>query len=202
MKVRYGGTAELAVALLEEGRIVPADLFWAQDAGALGAISKRGLFQQLPDTIPSKVPEKFRDSGECGWLPAGRARVIAYSSDQIKAEDVPDSIFELTDSKWQGRVGWAPQNASFQALVTAMRVGIGRKRPRKWLRGMRANKTKGYAKNTPIIKALAAGEIDLGLPITTTYCDSRKPIPSSRSNKLSLNPETREISSISQASDI
>ena len=164
VKVRYGGTAELAVALLEEGENSPADLFWAQDAGALGAISKRGLFQQLPDTIPSKVPEKFRDSGGMWVATSGRARVIAYSSDQIKAEDVPDSIFELTDSKWQGRVGWAPQNASFQALVTAMRVGIGEEKTEEWLRGMRANKTKGYAKNTPIIKALAAGEIDLGLP--------------------------------------
>ena len=164
VKVRYGGTAELAVALLEEGENSPADLFWAQDAGALGAISKRGLFQQLPDTIPSKVPEKFRDSGGMWVATSGRARVIAYSSDQIKAEDVPDSIFELTDSKWQGRVGWAPQNASFQAFVTAMRVGIGEEKTEEWLRGMKANKTKSYAKNTPIIKALAAGEIDLGLP--------------------------------------
>ena len=164
VKLRYGGTAELAVALLEEGENSPADLFWAQDAGALGAISKRGLFQQLPDTIPSKVPEKFRDSGGMWVATSGRARVIAYSSDQIKAEDVPDSIFELTDSKWQGRVGWAPQNASFQAFVTAMRVGIGEEKTEEWLRGMKANKTKSYAKNTPIIKALAAGEIDLGLP--------------------------------------
>ena len=164
VKVRYGGTAELAVALLEEGENSPADLFWAQDAGALGAISKHGLFQQLPDTIPSKVPETFRDSGGMWVATSGRARVIAFSSENIKAEDVPDSIFDLTDSKWKGRVGWAPQNASYQAFVTAMRVGIGEEKTEEWLRGMKANKTKSYAKNTPIIKALAAGEIDLGLP--------------------------------------
>ena len=164
VKVRYGGTAELAVALLEEGENSPADLFWAQDAGALGTISKRGSFQQLPDTIPSKVPEIFRDSGGMWVATSGRARVIAYSSDGINAEEVPDSIFDLTDSKWKGRVGWAPQNASFQAFVTSMRVGIGEEKTEEWLRGMKANETKSYAKNTPIIKALAAGEIDLGLP--------------------------------------
>ena len=32
------------------------------------------------------------------------------------------------------------------------------------VRGMKANGAKKYAKNTPIIEALAAGEIDLGLP--------------------------------------
>ena len=164
VKVRYGGTAELAVALLEEGENSPADLFWAQDAGALGAISKHGLFQQLPDTIPSRVPEKFRDSGGMWVATSGRARVIAYSSDQIKAEDVPNSILDLTDPKWKGGVGWAPQNASFQAFVTAMRVGVGEEKTEEWLRGMKANDTKSYAKNTPIIKALAAGEIELGLP--------------------------------------
>ena len=164
VKVRYGGTAELAVALLEEGANSPADLFWAQDAGALGAIAKRGLFQQLPDGVISEIPEKFRDSEGLWVATSGRARVIAYSSDQIKPEDVPDSIFDLTDSTWEGRVGWAPQNASFQAFVTAMRVGIGEEKTEDWLRRMKANKTKNYAKNTPIIKALAAGEIDLGLP--------------------------------------
>lgn len=164
VKVRYGGTAEFAVALLEEGENSPADLFWAQDAGALGAVSKRGLFQQLPDTIPSKVPEKFRDSGGMWVATSGRARVIAYASDQIKSGDAPDSIFDLTDSKWKSRVGWAPQNASFQAFVTSMRVGIGEEKTEEWLRGMKANETKSYPKNTPIIKALAAGEIDLGLP--------------------------------------
>ena len=44
VKVRYADTAQLAVALLEEGEKSPADLFWAQDAGALGAASKQGLF--------------------------------------------------------------------------------------------------------------------------------------------------------------
>ena len=33
VKVRYGDTAQLAVALLEEGSDSSADLFWAQDAG-------------------------------------------------------------------------------------------------------------------------------------------------------------------------
>ena len=51
VKVRYGNTAQLAVALLEEGEKSPADLFWAQDAGALGAVSKQGLFQALPESV-------------------------------------------------------------------------------------------------------------------------------------------------------
>ena len=164
VKVRYGNTAQLAVALLEEGEKSPADLFWAQDAGALGAVSKHGLFQALPESISSKVPEGFRNA-EGTWIAtSGRARVLAYAPERVKAEELPKSVFDLTDEKWKGRVGWAPQNASFQAFVTAMRVIVGEEKAEKWLRGMKANGAKSYPKNTPIIRALAAGEIDLGLP--------------------------------------
>jgi iron(III) transport system substrate-binding protein len=164
VKVRYGNTAQLAVALLEEGEKSPADLFWAQDAGALGAVSKQGLFQTLPESTTSKVPDKFRNSEGMWIATSGRARVLAYAPERVKAEELPKSVFDLTDAKWKGRVGWAPQNASFQAFVTAMRVLEGEEKAEEWLRGMKANGAKSYPKNTPIIQALAAGEIDLGLP--------------------------------------
>jgi iron(III) transport system substrate-binding protein len=79
-------------------------------------------------------------------------------------EELPQSIFDLTQPMWKDKVGWAPTNGSFQAFVTAMRVQIGEERTEEWLRGMKANGAKKYAKNTPIVEALAAGEIDLGLP--------------------------------------
>ena len=164
VKVRYGNTAQLAVALLEEGEKSPADLFWAQDAGALGAVSKHGLFQTLPESVLSKVPAKFRNADGTWTATSGRARVLAYSPERVKAEELPKSVFDLTNAKWQGRVGWAPQNASFQAFVTAMRVLEGEEKTEEWLRGMKANGAKTYPKNTPIIRGLAAGEIDLGLP--------------------------------------
>ena len=164
VKVRYGNTAQLAVALLEEGEKSPADLFWAQDAGALGAVSKQGLFQTLPESITSKVPDKFRNAEGTWVATSGRARVLAYAPERVEAEELPSSIFDLTDAKWEGRVGWAPQNASFQAFVTAMRILEGEERAEEWLRGMKANGAKTYPKNTPIIQGLASGEIDLGLP--------------------------------------
>jgi iron(III) transport system substrate-binding protein len=164
VKVRYGNTAQLAVALLEEGEKSPADLFWAQDAGALGAVSKQGLFQTLPESTTSKVPDKFRNSEGMWIATSGRARVLAYAPERVKAEELPKSVFDLTDAKWKGRVGWAPQNASFQAFVTAMRVLEGEEKAEEWLRGMKANGAESYPKNTPIIRGLAAGEIDLGLP--------------------------------------
>lgn len=164
VKVSYANTTQLANKLMTEGEKSSASLFWAQDAGALGAVSKKGLFAQLPESILAKVPKTFRHSDGMWVATSGRARVIAYSPDRVSVEALPKSVFELTQPKWKDKVGWAPLNASFKAFVTAMRVQVGEERAEKWLRDMQANGAKTYPKNTPIIEALAAGEIDLGLP--------------------------------------
>ena len=164
VKVSYANTTQLAATLLTEGDKSPAALFWAQDAGALGAVSKEAMFEKLPESILAKVPSNFRDADGRWVATSGRARVLAYSPERVKMEELPQSIFDLTQPIWKDRVGWAPTNASFQAFVTALRRQAGEERTEEWLRDMKANGTKKYAKNTPIIEALAAGEIDLGLP--------------------------------------
>jgi iron(III) transport system substrate-binding protein len=72
-------------------------------------------------------------------------------------------VLELTGPEWKGRVGVAPTNASFQAFVTAMRLSLGDERTREWLEALRANGAKTYEKNLPIVEAVAAGEVDVGL---------------------------------------
>ncbi len=162
--VRYGDTAELAVALTEEGVNSRADLFWAQDAGALGAVAAAGLLASLPDSILDRVPEGFR-SREGRWVAtSARARTLAYSTARVTEAALPQSIFDLIDPKYKGLVGWAPANGSFQAFVTAMRQTYGDDRTRQWLVRMRDNGAQSYPKNTAILQGIANGEIDFGLP--------------------------------------
>ena len=164
VRVSYANTAQLASKLKTEGARTPADLYLAQDAGALSSVSKHGLFAKLPQSVLEKVPNTFRHKDGFWIATSGRARVLAYSPERVTDENLPESVFDLTQPKWKGKVGWAPLNASFQAFITAMRGQVGDKRTEKWLRDMKANRTKTYPKNTPIIEALAAGEIDVGLP--------------------------------------
>ncbi len=164
VKVSYANTTQLAATLLTEGDKSPAALFWAQDAGALGTVRKKEMFEKLPESILGKIPSNFRDADGFWVATSGRARVLAYSPERVKMEELPQSVFDLTQPMWKDRVGWAPTNASFKAFVTALRMQVGEEKTEEWLRGMKANGAKKYAKNTPIIEALAAGEIDLGLP--------------------------------------
>ena len=159
--VRYASTSELATTLLEEGGKSPADLFFAQDPGGLGAVEE--MFAPLPDRILSRVPEWAR-SPEGGWVGiSGRARTVVYNTERLTEADLPDDIWDFTDPKWKGRMGWAPRNGSFQTMVSAMRFTWGEERTRQWLEGMYANDPREYANNTSQVAAVAAGEIDVGL---------------------------------------
>ena len=163
VEVRYGDTAELAATILEEGPNSPADLFLAQDAGALGALAQAGLFTELPTETLQKVEPRFRSADGLWVGVTGRARVLAYNTAAYTPETLPASIFDLTDEAYRGRVGWAPSNGSFQAFVTAMRELEGEDRTREWLEGMLANDVQTYSDNSSQLEALGRGEIDLGL---------------------------------------
>ena len=162
VQVRYAGTSELAALLLEEGDRSPADLYIAQDAGALGAVEAAGLLAPLDDELLTRVDPAFRSrSGRWVGL-SGRARVVAYNTEAIAPGDLPESILDFADPSWAGRVGWAPQNGSFQAWVTALRVTQGEEAARAWLEAMRANGVAAYPNNTSIVQAVASGEIEAG----------------------------------------
>ncbi|MPZ89128.1 MAG: extracellular solute-binding protein [Nitriliruptorales bacterium] len=161
--VRYGDTAELAAQILEEGDNTPADVFFGQDAGALGALAGDGALAELPQELLDQVDERFRATDDTWVGASGRARVIVHNTDTIPEDEVPDSVLELTEPEYAGRVGWAPTNGSFQAFVTAMRVELGDDAAREWLEGMIANDTPVFENNTAIVEAVGRGEIDFGL---------------------------------------
>ena len=158
--VRYAGTAELAAQLLEEGENTPADLFLSQDAGALGALSAEALFVDLPAETLELVDSAFR-SASGDWIGiSGRARVLVFDPNAVDV--VPKSVLELADASWQGRVGIAPGNASFQAFVTALRLIEGESAASDWLAAMKQNAVV-FENNNAILDAVESGQVSVGL---------------------------------------
>ncbi len=161
VEVKYGGTASLAATLLEEGANSPADVFYAQDPGGLGAVES--LLAPLPADILERSPEWARSPQGLWAGISGRARVLVYSPDRVPESELPADVFDLTDPKWKGRIGWAPTNGSFLTMVTGMRKLWGEEKTAEWIEGMVENDAIIYPKNTPQVAAVAAGEIDIGL---------------------------------------
>lgn len=163
VSVRYAGSADLAATILEEGDSSPADVFFAQDPASLGTIALAGLFTELPSSVADMVPARFSDTDHQWVGTSGRARVVVYGGDKVDPGDLPETEDGFTDPEWAGRTGIAPTNGSFLAFVAAKILTDGENATLAWLKGMAANSAPTYPKNSPIVAAVNAGQIDTGL---------------------------------------
>ena len=160
VNVRYGESSEMAATILEEGDNTKADVFFSQDAGALGAVSREAKTYPLPEDVLNLVPAKYR-AQDGSWVGvSGRARVLTYNPELVT--DLPKSVFDLADPGWKGRIAIAPTNASFQSFVTGMRVTQGEEATAEFLAAMKENAVL-YEKNGQILDAVESGEVAAGL---------------------------------------
>lgn len=161
VEARYGDSGELAGQIITEGSASPADVFFSQDAGALGALESADLLAPLPDNVLERVPEGFR-SASGRWLgTSGRVRVFVYNPTLVASP--PNTIDALLAPEWKNRIGFAPTNASWQSFVTALRVLRGEAGARTWLEGFAANNPVPFEKNAAVRDAVNSGQIALGL---------------------------------------
>ena len=165
VEVKYGSSADLALLIEEEAAAgeSKADVFLSQSPGSLGFLEQNDRLEELPAATLALVSPAVSDDGG-RWIGfSGRQRVLVYNTDLVDPAELPDSVFALTGNEWEGRVGVAPSNGSFQDFVTAMRVTEGDDVTADWLTGLNANDPKIYANNNAIVQAVGRGEVEMGL---------------------------------------
>jgi iron(III) transport system substrate-binding protein len=161
IRVRYGDGTELALGILEEGKNSPADVYFGQDVGALGALKADGRLAPLPANIINQVRPAFRSPDNLWVGISGRARVIVYNTDDINPATLPSTILDYTKPEWRNRLGIVPRSDGFPEFVTALRLVKGEAFARRWLEALKANNARAYPNNLAAIQAVANNEIDV-----------------------------------------
>jgi iron(III) transport system substrate-binding protein len=91
-----------------------------------------------------------------------RSTVLVYNTDLIDEAELPDSILDLAEPEWAGRISFSPTGADFQAIVAAVLVLEGEEATRAWLEGLEANGT-AYDGNNVVLESVDSGESEVGI---------------------------------------
>jgi iron(III) transport system substrate-binding protein len=162
--LKAGSNSELANALLEEQANPQADVFITTELFTVQSLAQEGIFQSYRPVGADQLPEEFLGTDNLWTGLTRRARVIIYNADLVPEEELPTSMFDLTDPKWQGQIAAAGStNGSMQAQIAAMRQLIGEEETEAWLNGLIDNDVTFFGGHTDVRKAVGAGEFKLGL---------------------------------------
>ncbi len=162
--LKSGSNSELANALIEEKANPQADVFITTEIFTVQSMYQQDVFQSYRPAAADQLPAEFIGP-EDSWVGiTRRARVIMYNTELLGADEVPTSIFELTDPKWKGQIAAAGStNGGMQAQIAAMSQLLGEEATQEWLTGMIANEVTFFGGHTDVRKAVGAGEFKIGL---------------------------------------
>ena len=156
---------ELIERLKNEGKNSPADLFITVDAGKLYKATELGLLQKIDSEIINKnVDPKLMDPNGF-WIPITfRSRIIVYSKDRVKKEDL-DTYEDLANEKWKGRILVRSSSNSYnQALLSSIIANHGFDLALEWSQNIVQNFARDPKGNDrDQVKAIAAGQGDLAI---------------------------------------
>ncbi len=158
-----GKSGELGAKLAEEKANPQADVFVGTDMLAAIDLAAQGIFTPITSAKTAQIPERYRATDNAWVGLTLRPRVIMYNKNLVKPEELPKSIFDLTDPKWKGQVGAANStNDAMTANLAALRKLIGPEKTEKFVKDLVANNTQFFGGHTDVRKAVGAGELKLG----------------------------------------
>jgi iron(III) transport system substrate-binding protein len=163
VRVRSGDTTALAAAVGEERQEPQADVFMAEDAGALGHLAEAGRLAVYTGA-GDRVPNAFRSADDTWVGISGRVSVLIVNTGELPSARWPRSLFDLTDPRWRGRIAApAATDASWIAFVSTLRLKAGEDRTRGWLEGLERNRLARLGSQAAVRDAVGEGEYALGL---------------------------------------
>jgi iron(III) transport system substrate-binding protein len=161
----FGGDAEtLHQRLVSEGDDTPADVLVTVDGANLWRAQREGLLATVGSAaIDRAVPERLRDRDGTWYALSTRVRTPMRSTERVPAGAVR-SYEDLGDPRWRGRLCLRTSNNVYnQSLVADFIAKRGLERTERLLRSWMANRPRILGSDVDVLKAIAAGQCDVGL---------------------------------------
>jgi iron(III) transport system substrate-binding protein len=125
--------------IVSEGPRSPADVVYTENSPALEYLQGKGLLAAVDTSTLAATASRY-DSPQGNWVGvSARVSVLIYNPGLISESQLPTSILQLADSRYQGELAVAPGETDFQPIVTSVARTYGSAAALTWLEGLRAN---------------------------------------------------------------
>jgi iron(III) transport system substrate-binding protein len=137
--VRNDDEDVFADQIITEGSNSPADVLYTENSPPLEHLQAKGLLEPVDPKTLANVPAT--DSSPKGdWVGvSARVSVLIYNTNLVQPSELPTSVMDLADPKWQGKLALAPGETDFQPIVTSVARTYGTAAALKWLEALKAN---------------------------------------------------------------
>jgi iron(III) transport system substrate-binding protein len=139
VNVRSDDEDTLADELVTEGSHSPADVIYTENSPVLEYLQSKGMLTPVDASTLAQTPSKD-NSPQGDWLGiSARVSVLIYNPRLIAQSQLPTSVMELADPKYNGKLAFAAGETDFQPIVTSVARTYGQAAALKWLEGIKAN---------------------------------------------------------------
>ena len=157
--------APLLARLKAEGENTPADMLITVDAGNLWQAEQEGVLKPVQSAlIEQNIPSQYRSSTNSWTGLSLRARTVVYSTERVKDGEL--STYEaLADKNWEGRLCLRTSKKVYnQSLTSTLIENHGAEKTEALIKGWVGNlATDVFSDDTALIKAIDAGQCDVGI---------------------------------------
>jgi len=133
-------TTGLVNRLLAERDRPRADVFWNSETGRTVFLKQQGLLSPYHSPQAADIPKGFKDPQGYWTGFAARCRVLIYNTRLLDEEDLPKSIFDLTQPQWRGKTALAyPLFGTTATHAAALFVHLGEEQAQHYFAALRDN---------------------------------------------------------------
>jgi len=163
---RYDTEASKTVGLVQRIRAESAspiaDVFWSSEVFHTIRLARESLLAPYSSDSTKDWPALYAGSNGCWYGFALRARVIAYNTTRISADDAPKCLEDVLESKWKGRLVMAePEFGTTGGDVASWFAHYDTAKATKILEGLKANEIRLVEGNSTAVRMVATGQADI-----------------------------------------
>ena len=139
VNVRSDDEDTLANLIAVQGAHSPADVFYTENSPPLEFLQEKGLLSPVNQATLSAATAKY-NSPAGDWVGvSARVSVLIYNPSLIAKSQLPASVMQLADPKYQGKLALAAGETDFQPIVTSVLKAHGQAATLSWLEGVKSN---------------------------------------------------------------